>query len=323
MNINLLDNTEEFLQFKVSLLRDNSRTLFDIYCKVKNDFILFSKANYKWTLAELQELLKANVRDLYYHKRDFPLFKKFKSSIIPKVEIDHNAPPQKRLISIQKVGSDLMEALFEGEVKKEAIDNANILIDEVLNCLNEDMSSIQVLQHLANHDYYTYFHSVTMSSYACAISKKMGNPDEKTKLIGLGSLLHDIGKKEISLSIINKPGPLTPEEWEIMKNHPSMGYNLLKEQEIDPVSLDIILHHHEKLDASGYPDGLSAKDISFESQISFLSDVFSALTTNRSYHYRRTRLDAFQLIKDKMKGQYNKDIFKILVYLFSQIKTKE
>ena len=304
--------------FPCNFLKDNMKTPFDIYCKVKGDFVLYAKKDYLWELAELKRLLSAGIERLFYANTDSEQFKTFYFSQLPKIDIDSNLPPEKRMVTIYQIGADLMQGIFHGTLNQDAISKVKQIVSHIQQCLKEDIKSIQPVQALANHDYYTYFHSVSMASHACAVGTKLGMSDHEIIQLGIGAILHDVGKKEVPTHVLNKPGPLTEEEWAVIKTHPASGIRLLKPLNIDPEALDIVIHHHEKFDASGYPDGLGLHSISDKTQICFLCDVFTALTTNRSYHKQRTRFDALAFIKEKLPGQYNQEVFKILVFLFTQ-----
>jgi HD-GYP domain-containing protein (c-di-GMP phosphodiesterase class II) len=113
----------------------------------------------------------------------------------------------------------------------------------------------------------------------------------------MAATLHDIGKAHIPLSVLNKPGNLDPNEEQIMRRHPVIGYELLKGLSgISPEILDGVRHHHEYLDGSGYPDGLMAGEICDLVRLLTISDIFAALIEARPYSPRRSRQEAFQIL---------------------------
>ncbi len=113
--------------------------------------------------------------------------------------------------------------------------------------------------------------------------------------------MHDLGKSKVDHDLINKPGRLSDAEFMVVKNHPALGYDLLKEMhEADAMILNIVRHHHEKLDGSGYPDGLKDKEIDFYARIVTIGDIFDALTTRRSYKPALSTFEALGLMKNKM-----------------------
>lgn len=132
-------------------------------------------------------------------------------------------------------------------------------------------------------DPYTSGHQKRVSKLAVAISKELGMESEIIESIKTASDIHDIGKINIPASILNKPGKLTELEFDMIKTHPRIGYDMVKEIEFQVPIAKIILQHHEKLDGSGYPDCLKAKDIMFEAKILTVADVVEAMSSDRPY----------------------------------------
>ncbi len=131
---------------------------------------------------------------------------------------------------------------------------------------------------------YTLTHSINVSIFSVFLGNALLVSPKFLKNLAFGGLLHDIGKTQISKQILDKPGPLDDAEFKIIKNHPEIGYNIIKANtDVDPEVLDIILHHHEKKDGTGYPDGLKNEEISLASKIVAVADIYDALTSDRSY----------------------------------------
>lgn len=132
--------------------------------------------------------------------------------------------------------------------------------------------------------YFLYNHSVMVGHVARALSEGLGFPKERADLVEAAGFLHDLGKIAIRTDVLMKPGELTRNEWEHMKLHPVLGANALGESQIGSEELiAIVLRHHESEDGSGYPFGVSGEEIPFEAKIINLSDVFSAMITERPY----------------------------------------
>jgi putative two-component system response regulator len=158
-----------------------------------------------------------------------------------------------------------------------------------LKRLNDNLASVEyVLFSLARtveaKDEYTKGHVDRVSKMAIILGRKMGLTGSEMEAIRFGGILHDIGKITIPEYILNKPGPLSLEETEVMKSHPVAGYNIcLPLKKNLGQALEVIRQHHEKLDGSGYPDGLKNEDISAASRIMAVVDIYDALVTDRAY----------------------------------------
>ena len=145
----------------------------------------------------------------------------------------------------------------------------------------------QSLLGLANaleaKDPYTRGHSERVAALSRRVASALGLTSAVVDLVGQAGLLHDIGKIGVPEAILKKPGPLSPEEWEIMRAHPVIGAQIVAPFEFFADAARVIRHHHERWDGSGYPDGLARETIPLEARIVAVADVFDALTSVRSY----------------------------------------
>jgi PAS domain S-box-containing protein/putative nucleotidyltransferase with HDIG domain len=147
--------------------------------------------------------------------------------------------------------------------------------------LNGAISTLAAI--VETKDPYTYGHQQRVCKLATAIAEDLGLDEKKVEAIRIASLIHDIGKVNIPASILSKPGKLTDIEFDMIKTHPQLSYNMLKRIEFPLPIVDIILQHHEKLDGSGYPRGLKGKDIMIEAKILTVADVVEAMSSHRPY----------------------------------------
>ena len=150
-------------------------------------------------------------------------------------------------------------------------------------------------------DPYTEGHCARLSKYSVALAKKLARPKEEQEALRIGGILHDIGKVAVPEQILLKPGPLTPQERKIMEEHPVKGEYICSPLKSIKLVLPIIRHHHEKLDGSGYPDGLKGDQIPLTARILTTVDVYDALSTDRPYRKALSTKDAFALIREEVK----------------------
>lgn len=156
----------------------------------------------------------------------------------------------------------------------------------------------------------TFQHCLLVTGVAVGFAFDIGFADSDVKRLGVAATLHDIGKAHIPLSILDKPGSLDPGEDEIMRRHPVIGYELLKDiPGIGPEVLDGVRHHHEYLDGSGYPDGLTAPEISDLVRLLTISDIFAALIESRPYRPAMPRENAYKILCG-MEGKLERSLVK-------------
>jgi putative nucleotidyltransferase with HDIG domain len=156
----------------------------------------------------------------------------------------------------------------------------------------------------------TFQHCLLVTGVAVGFAFDIGFATSDVKRLGMAATLHDIGKAHIPLSILDKPGRLDPGEDEIMRRHPVIGYELLKDiSDIGPEILDGVRHHHEYLDGSGYPDALTAPQISDLVRLLTISDIFAALIESRPYRPAMPRENAYKILCG-MEGKLERSLVK-------------
>ena len=171
--------------------------------------------------------------------------------------------------------------------------------------LNDKLTSVEdVLFSLANaveaNDSYTQGHTQRVADMAVLLGKKMSLAKHEIDSLRVGGVLHDIGKIGVPRDILNKPGKLTPEEWAVMKQHPDIGYRIcLPLKRTLGLALDMIQHHHEKLDGSGYPEGLTGEELSVVARIMAVVDIYDALTSDRPYRKGMAQEQALSILREE------------------------
>ncbi|MEW6446499.1 MAG: HD-GYP domain-containing protein [Bacillota bacterium] len=180
---------------------------------------------------------------------------------------------------------------------------------------------VQAVQGMARvverRDAYTAGHQFRVADLACAIADELAFSEFEMRGIQMAALVHDIGKVGVPVEILNKPGRLTKTEFELIKTHPRVGYDILKEVEFPWPIARIVLQHHERLDGSGYPLGLKADEICWEAKVLAVADVVEAMASHRPYRPALGIEKALEEIADKKGLLYDSDIVEICLRLFA------
>ena len=158
------------------------------------------------------------------------------------------------------------------------------LVTEITESIQRNPGALASLARLKTQDDYSFMHSVAVCALMVSLGKHLGLDEHALHLAGMAGLVHDVGKAVMPLEVLNKPGRLTEGEFDIIRSHPERGHALLLEgQGATPEMLDVVLHHHEKMDGSGYPHRLPGADISTLARMGAICDVYYAVTSNRPY----------------------------------------
>lgn len=221
----------------------------------------------------------------------------------------------KRATQIVNKGREAVVSMFQEARMGKAIEAeaAAPLVEEISNSVLRNPGALISLARLKTADDYTFMHSVAVCALMIALARQLGLDEEQTREAGMAGLLHDLGKAMIPLEILNKPGKLTDEEFAIVKTHPLEGYKLLLNGKgVSNITKDVCLHHHEKVDGTGYPRALSADKISLFAKMGAICDVYDAVTSNRPY---KAGWDPGESIKRmaEWKGHFDPLIFQAFV----------
>jgi len=158
------------------------------------------------------------------------------------------------------------------------------IVEEITTSVMRNPGALVSLARLKDKDNYTYMHSVSACAMMAALARTLELNTEQIRNAALAGLVHDVGKTQTPLKILNKPGKLTEDEFEVIKRHPADGHRILKESEgVNYVALIVCLQHHEKLDGSGYPNQLTHEKIGPYAKMSAVCDVYDAITSDRPY----------------------------------------
>ncbi|MDZ4315511.1 MAG: HD-GYP domain-containing protein [Azonexus sp.] len=221
----------------------------------------------------------------------------------------------KRAAKICAKGKEAVISMFQEARMGMAIEAeaAAPLVEEISNSVLRNPGALISLARLKTADDYTYMHSVAVCALMIALARKLGLDEQQTRDAGMAGLLHDLGKAMIPLEILNKPGKLTDAEFTLVKTHPEEGYKLLLNGVgISEITKDVCLHHHEKIDGGGYPQGLNGETMSLYAKMGAVCDVYDAITSNRPYKAGWCPAESIKRMAE-WKGHFDPVVFQAFV----------
>ncbi|CAB1370561.1 putative enzyme [Denitratisoma oestradiolicum] len=221
-----------------------------------------------------------------------------------------------RAVKICAKSKQAVASMFQEARMGRALDanDALPLVEEIASSVERNPEALISLARLKTKDDYTYMHSVAVCALMVSLARQLGLGDQETREVGMAGLLHDIGKMYIPLDVLNKPGKLTDEEFTLVKSHPQEGHRVLLEgQGVGAVPLDVCLHHHEKMDGTGYPHRLKSDEISRSARMGAVCDVYDAITSNRPYKSGWDPAESLRKMAEWARGHFDEAIFQAFV----------
>ena len=193
-------------------------------------------------------------------------------------------------------------------------DKCRPIVDEIASSVTRNAGALTSLARLKTHDDYTYMHSVAVCALMVSLARQLGLDEAEVREAGMAGLVHDMGKAMMPLEVLNKPGKLTEGEFGIIRQHPRLGHGLLAEGGAFSAGvLDVCLHHHERLDGKGYPDGLAGDAIPRIARMGAVCDVYDAITSNRPYKVGWDPAESIAQMASWRKGQFDTAVFQAFV----------
>lgn len=236
-------------------------------------------------------------------------------------EIPRSGMPPSRYTDLTPVEEELQQATEVERSARETIysilDDARLgrsvdtprakkVVGQMTESIIRNPDALVWLTHLKKKHEYTALHSLRVCVLALALGRHLGYGPEKLNILGIGALLHDIGKLHVPLEILDKPEALTREEFEIMKLHVPNGLKILENAEgIPPAALEVVGQHHERYNGNGYAFGLSSDGIGEFGLVSAIVDTYDAITSDRSYHLSLSAADALKIIYEGRQKAYH------------------
>lgn len=251
----------------------------------------------------IKRLKQLNIRYVY-----------IEDSISSGIEIEETVPLEVRNSAVKKITDsfkDIREAKGKNAtyILEKHTKIISSIVEDLLSAINNSKEMLTIISDAYLYDEYLYQHSFQVTLYSVATAKELGYSYEDQRLVGIGALLHDIGKIIVPKEILNKPGKLTEEEFEQMKQHTRYGFDILRN--LHSVSL-LIAHcafqHHERLDGSGYPRGIKGDEIHPFAKIIGVADVFDAVTSNRIYRGKLLPSEGLKIIEASSGKGFDKTI---------------
>ena len=309
--------TIQLIPVPVACLREETVTSFNLYLRARGAQppVLYREKHLPFTEEDRRRLEANNVKHLFVDSCEEKAYLRYLEKNLGAILADPELPLEHKTEVVYVSGRFLMREVFADPRAGDTVHRSKAYAQLTYEFLPQEKTAFAQLLRITSYDYYTYTHSINVFVFSITLAQRSGafSPTE-LKEFGTGSLLHDIGKSLIDPSIVNCKGKLTDEQWEEMKRHPELGCHILHGHGgISPAAMDVVRHHHEKVNGSGYPEQCDARQLSPFVRICTIADIFDALTTKRSYKGAVSTFQALNIMKNEMSEQLDGDLLRTFI----------
>ena len=302
---------EERLQIEKGTLLRGSTVDFSLYRKVNIEIV--PMAVYSGREIELTAEILECPGELLIDIKDMARYREYLKQLSSNTATGKDAQRMKNAI-IKENTKIVVKELLTDPRSGNTVEMCKDAVGDLIASIHDSGGLTTSILTLNKYDYYTYTHSVEVSVLTLALAMAMGMDRERELMpLGIGSLMHDIGKSEVPPEILNKPGKLTEDEFRIMKSHVQKGLRLVRpKRDIPPESFYPLLEHHEKLSGVGYPFGLKSETIHLTGRMTAIADTYDAITTARPYQSPMSPFKALSIIQNQ-PDNYDMEVLKFFV----------
>ncbi|GJQ60211.1 MAG: HD-GYP domain-containing protein [Candidatus Scalindua sp. AMX11] len=250
-------------------------------------------------------------------KGDIPLYKEYLQQVTQEMSHQGSISQELRFSLLRENAKLIAKEILEYPRESENIEKSHAIVEKLVESVINNVNSFYHLTNIISKDYYTYIHSLNVCTLSIGLGASLNQISEPGLIeLGLGAMLHDIGKSLINPRIINKPGRLTKDEFDVVQRHVVEGKKLLGDitTQMPENVFKVILQHHEKLTGGGYPYRLRGDDIHLFGRIVAIVDLYDAITIERPYRKANSPFEVLQLMSNS-NGEYDNELLKQFVLL--------
>ena len=303
-------NPNDFFRIRLTTIRPLEPIPFEIFIQIDGKMITYLNAGDKIQAAKVLSLHEKDTGETFFVTNiNKQIYRDYVKSLMNSSLISNHD----KAAILRESSISILEDLFENPDVSAALADSKPIVANLIQFMQDAPDSIGNLISLSGHDFYTYNHSFDVSIYSLGLGQSLGFDAKTLEELGQSSIFHDVGKRNVSLDILCKKGPLDEQEWTQMRMHPQYGLKILSEfPGISDAIKASCYEHHESWTGGGYPQDISGTEIHPFARIVALTDTYDAMTTQRSYNVPMKPSEALNLMKNKLAGRYDPEMLKAM-----------
>jgi HD-GYP domain-containing protein (c-di-GMP phosphodiesterase class II) len=305
-----------FKTVPVDVIQIHEESAVDLFIKHEDRLVLFLPKGAVFTRDNLVDLNKFRISRMYIRGEETQRFEAYVHSHMDKIVNDPTVPSKVKAATFYLSSIHALRKAFD-DPDAEEIEEIKKTLQPMFKSIFDNKILLNDLFSITEHDFGTYTHSVNVGIYATALAIQFYKGDTSVnkdylERLSYGFFLHDIGKSKVPVSILRKRGPLSEEEWKIMRRHPDWGYTILMETgHLTDEAAYISVQHHERPDGTGYPSGMM--DIHPCARICTIADIFDALTAERPYKRSMRPFEAIEHINQEAFTDFDRRLMEAFI----------
>ncbi len=312
-------SANEYIAISKDALVENTTIEFDVFLRSDQNgrtrYILFCRGNQSFSSERKGELLNRNTQRLYVAAKDTSKYLRYQENNLKQIVEDNSKTSLQKSGALYQVARNLAQDVLDDPYSGENIERASVWVGNTMSHILQNKNTFSSLFEVASHDYHTTTHSVNTSVIGLLFGKYLSLAPNELECLGTGLLLHDIGKSKIAQELLSKKQALTNDDFLKIKKHPKAGLDILDlRDDIDGLSLKVVIQHHENNDGSGYPYGIGGNDIHLFGHIARIVEKYDEMTSDRPYAAAMKPFATLAEIRKESKVCFNEELFKEFIY---------
>lgn len=307
----------EYYKIPVDLYREDDPIEADIYMYYQGHYIAYKAKGARWQRADEEKLKGFGLTELYVKFASRREHHRFLDERLSKLLDRPNVPLAQKAHVLYEIADPVLSTVYSTPSSSENIAAACGYVKNCIKYLN-DRGALPELVELSKKTLTEHAHALHVATYTISLAKMTGyQSKDEVFALGMGALLHDIGKSKIDTDIVNKAGELNDIEWQLMRQHPQFGEEILDNRQLVPIlSKRIVAEHHERVNGKGYPRGI--KGIHVFSKMVGIADCFNALTSERTYSKAMSPFEALKFMLTTMKQEFDPQLLAAFIEMLSK-----
>ena len=316
------DNADKARYFPVSplMLFQETRADFRVYLLQEDKYVLYTKEQQKFDERLRSHLYNLGVTMVYVLQDQKEAYEHYIEDNLGHILENSDIPIEERSKTFYDASVSVLDEIFSAKLPETLSEKLYSrilkLVSESINFLSTE-EALKSISKLLKHDYKTFTHSVHVFTYALAVMHTYTQDEDMLKKVGMGAILHDLGKARIPKTILDNYPQLTPEEMEQYKLHPLHGVAMCSMIPLDQDAVNCVLFHHERMDGTGYPTQLRGDNIPLPVRIVTVCNEYDAMTTTQPGERTLTPFEALNRMRDRMAGYFDPEVYKRLILVLS------